>query len=164
MYAEDTSCCAVRDIHDLQDAGSPKEALRLLFSEMVYTHDSYIDRQKPGYSPEPKMHWNEVAAFYMFTEVFSTDDEDELQGCDCDNDGYCGCGNNGPIKLGYGTEFAAYIREHKLGALTESESRPNRTNHPEHHVKVYVWAPDLTVLKALTKKNPKLLGTEEITE
>jgi hypothetical protein len=52
----------------------------------------------------------------------------------------------------YGPRFAAYIKRHKLGVVTESVARPNRVNHPDHVVKVWVWATSQRGLEAWARK------------
>ena len=73
------------------------------------------------------------AAFYIFTGVV----------------GY----TKSKGKPRYGPEFANFISEHKLGTVTEAPARVNRTNHPTHLVKVWVWSPNYRKLKAWYNKN-----------
>ena len=49
--------------------------------------------------------------------------------------------------VGYGSKFAAYIKEHKLGSVVKSVKRPNRNCHPDHMDQVWVWAPDVEALR-----------------
>lgn len=78
-----------------------------------------------------------LEAFYIFTGVvrFKADSDD--------------FGAN----VTYGPNFAAYIREHKLGIVSGSCIRSNRVNHPDHFVKVWIWAPSVHGLKLWWKAN-----------
>jgi len=65
-------------------------------------------------------HQQRPAAFYIFTAVV----------------------RQPRSKPTYGQRFAELIRRNKLGELRESVARPNRLNHPNHLVKVWIWAPN----------------------
>jgi hypothetical protein len=59
----------------------------------------------------------------------------------------------GPYQSKYGPEFASYIKRNKLGIVTESVTRSNRVNHPDHLVKVWTWATSQRGLEAWCKKH-----------
>lgn len=56
----------------------------------------------------------------------------------------------------YGQTFAKFIIDNNLGAVSESVSRVNRCNHPNHTVKVWVWCPSIKNLNAWWIKNKKV--------
>lgn len=113
MYVSEDgiTCCAVGEIVDLNDYEGKPEEAMKVFVNNFRCYGGAIS----GFS-----------AFYVFTGVVR-----------CSASKYdCGC-----KKHSYGKEFAAYIKKHRLGVLRESPGRVNRVNHPEHTVKVWVWAP-----------------------
>lgn len=71
-------------------------------------------------------------AFYIFTGVVKTDDKEPV---------------------GYGEAFEEFIRKNKLGTICRSVARVNRVNHPNHYVKVWVWAPSKDNLQAWWNKH-----------
>jgi hypothetical protein len=47
----------------------------------------------------------------------------------------------------YCQQFAAYIIQHKLGAVVEGVEAENKRYHPGHHIRIYTWAPDYKALE-----------------
>lgn len=72
----------------------------------------------------------QVGAFYIFTGVHRYSKEMKMKA---------------PT---YTQNFASFIRENGLGAVTASVIRRNRGIHPEHFDRVYVWAPNEVKLRA----------------
>ena len=62
-------------------------------------------------------------SFYLFTASLA---------------GYC---------LPYGTNFAKFIRDHKLGEVWESPKITNLAFHSDHKNQVWVWMPDVKALR-----------------
>lgn len=124
MDLNDTNCCAVMEMAHISENEGPEEVIREV-CESVWG-DSYYD---PEWDDPPSQ--NKPQAFYTFTGVvgYKKGSDDEGENTD------------------YAPKLAAYIRRHKLGIVTESPARYNRTNHPDHKVRVYVWAPSARKLK-----------------
>jgi hypothetical protein len=115
----------VKDIGDLcEHNGNPEKGM-VQFCKIVSQRNYYT-----------KANHLQMAAFYVFTGVVACNGDEE-------DDDYLE-----EDTLDYGPEFAAYIKEHNLGALIETPGRWNRLNHPTHKVKVWVWAPSETSLTA----------------
>ena len=47
----------------------------------------------------------------------------------------------------YGTNFAKFIRYHKLGEVWESPKIVNSAFHPDHANQVWIWMPDVKALR-----------------
>ena len=126
MDLNETNCCAVMEMAHISDNDGPEDILRELCSD-IWSENSYYD---PEWDDPPSS--NKPQAFYIFTGVVKYKPDSEDDGDDVD----------------YAPRLAAYIRRKKLGVVTESPARYNRTNHPDHQVKVYVWAPSARGLRA----------------
>ena len=139
MYLNNTSCCAVDEIDGLAHAGTPRQAMQD-FCERLHINRPYEpERDYNGQFRSSYDYYDRAetkpAAFYIFTGVEKVDEG----------------GNR--VATGYGSKFAAYIKEQGLGSVTESVARKNRVNHPDHTVKVWVWAPSEQGLKEWYKTN-----------
>ncbi len=112
MYITNTQCCAVCEIGSLSQHKTPVIAMKT-FCTLLANGRRYIGTMKNPYG------------FYIFTGVVEHTD-------------------NSPAERNftYGPDFAAYIIKNKLGSVSESVPMINRANHPNHVVKVWVWAPD----------------------
>lgn len=116
MELEHTQCCAVEEIADLSYHSTPEEAMTEFIEAIKEASDDRCDSNDPLLSME-------VPGLITFTGVVRCRHKDR----DC--------------KTGYGEAFAAFIRKNRLGTVTASAMRPNRINHPEHTVRLWVWAP-----------------------
>lgn len=127
MYTENNpGCCAIDDIFELSlHVGDPEGAMKTL-CKAVRSYNGTL----------------RLPAFYIFSGV------ERCTGDKYDDDDYIE-----PDQLGYGSEFAAYIRKHRLGVLRESPARKNRLNHETHIDKVWLWAPSELRLNAWWKEH-----------
>ncbi len=125
MEIEQTQCCAVDEICHLSYSNNAKDAMKDFCDYLC----GYEEEENEKLDP---------AAFYTFTGVV------KFKGTECArNRGY----------YNYGKAFKAFILRNKLGMVTESQARPNRINHPNHVVKVWVWSPNATALNKWWRKN-----------
>lgn len=123
MHINDTGCCAMKEICGLEDGGTSEELLNDVCASIAGEGDcsyySSTDRNAD------KLHIGDVHGFYVFTGVVAAD-------------GYYHAGR----RPTYGQDFAAYITRNGLGTVTSSVAARNRVNHPDHKVRVWVWAPN----------------------
>lgn len=146
MYLnEDASCCAITEIAEMQEHDSPKEAM-LSFCNKVIVNNRYTGKLKSN-----------LGGFYIFAGVervtnpkIKTFRNGEEQG-----DEYYFSGDEimYPVKIRYASEFAAFIRQYKLGDLKASPARPNTLNHPEHIVRCWIWSPNEKTLLQWYQRN-----------
>ena len=120
MHLNDTGCCAVQEICQLEDAHSPEQNMRDM-AERISSYYGYDEKVQAG----------DISGFYIFTAVVKST-------------GYYHMGQ----KPTYGEEFSTYITKNGLGTVTVGPARPNRKNHSDHTVKVFVWAPNARRLAA----------------
>lgn len=64
-------------------------------------------------------------------------------------------GSEAMTNFTYGPNFAAFIRDNKLGKVRGSWSAPNIINHPTHVVRAWIWCPDRDALTKWYKKVKK---------
>ena len=131
MYLNATSCCALQDIAGLKEHPTPEEAMQAFCENTIVRSDYDWNTgryTKRGIS-RAKLHGH-----YIFTGVV----------------GYKGNREGGSVT--YGPKFAAFIRKHQLGAVVAGKAEINRTNHPTHIVKVWVWTPNQVKVKAWYRK------------
>jgi hypothetical protein len=121
MHINDTGCCAMKEICGLEDTPTTEQRLDDVCSMIAsdYCHG------------DDKLHASSVSGFYVFTGVVASDYAYHMG-----------------KKPTYGQEFAAYITRNGLGTVTASVAARNRVNHPDHKVKVWVWAPNAKKLAA----------------
>lgn len=129
MKIQGTSCCAVYDIEELRESDTAQEAM-MDFCRHVYGTEHLLE---PRYNEVKKvcpedLRYNSPDAFYMFTAVVGH--------------------KNSKHKPTYGPDFAKLIENEGLGELVVSKARPNRMNHPDHLVKVWIWTPAASKVKA----------------
>jgi len=148
MYLNDTNCCALSEITNLSDnIGNPKQWMK----DFCRSLGMYGDKWTPTRNLS-----RYIGAFYMFTSVEriiggslrDRYDEEKLEAnerLDPDDDEV--------YRIKYGSTFAKFIKDNKLGKVTVSPGRPNYLNHPTHVVKVYIWAPDREALVNWFTKN-----------
>lgn len=55
----------------------------------------------------------------------------------------------------YGIDFANYIREHKLGVISDLPGRRNMRHHPTYDSYAWLWGPDPEALQAWYKERVK---------
>jgi hypothetical protein len=48
----------------------------------------------------------------------------------------------------YGTEFAEFIRENKLGEVVTVGPKPNKKHHPKSTAQAWLWSPDQSAVEA----------------
>lgn len=123
MDINGTSCCALEELENISDMGSPEEILEEICGR-AYEKDFY------GFYDDEKV--LKSSAFYVFTGVVGYRDGENLD-------------------VDYGPNLAKFIENHGLGVVVESPARYNRVNEPTHRVKVWVWAPSDRKLKAWWK-------------
>jgi ribosomal protein S27AE len=63
----------------------------------------------------------------------------------------------------YGTEFAAFIRAHKLGRLVTLPKVVNKRYHPDTNCQVWLWQPDQKALEAWWKDLSKEVKEPKVT-
>lgn len=131
MNINETSCCAVQELEWIQNA-SPRNIIRAVYRDA-------ITEIYNGYTLTYENQL-ELKAFYIFTAVKNVKR-----------------GGGRYIRTGYGQRLANFIKKHKLGTVTKSPARLNRTSHPDHQVEVFVWAPSLRGMKAYCKDIQKTL-------
>lgn len=115
----DLECCAGKEVAGLMNTKTPEQAMK----EVCHGLKKFGGNlgTPPG--------------FILFSAIVKVDEKaDDL------NNEYLS--NHGLKNLGYGEAFAAYIKEHKLGTVTKCPARPNRINHPNHIVRMWMWCPD----------------------
>ena len=133
MDIKGTGCCAVQEIVHLRDHDNTAEAMAE-FCKQTYTSQTY-DYNTSAYiyrlNPRAKLHGH-----YTFTGVIGYKDRKERS-------------------ITYAPNFAAFIRTHQLGAVVGGKAEYNRTNHPTHLVRVWIWTPNPVNVKAWYKKYKK---------
>lgn len=129
-----SGCCCINEIFGLQYHKNDAKAAMLEFCQAKDQKKVY------GYGEDGAI--MSLYGHYIFSAVVKDDH----------NDGK-GDNNTAPYGFTYGDTFAKFIRDEGLGTVAESEPARNRVNHPNHHVKVYVWQPDLEGLQKWYKAN-----------
>lgn len=137
-----TACCAVMELDYIQDEKTPPDVLSSVCRQIedeqsLGSYDYQLGRyiRKPVSALKP-------SAFYTFTGVERVKKPAVPPSI-----------NRGTERTGYGKKFANYIKKHRLGVLVESPVRANRVNHPDHFVKVWVWAPSEKALNKWWRKH-----------
>lgn len=156
-----TGCCGINEIHNIDDAKTKPERVIWETCEAIWARgddDGWNDPPEDGYyrngvwiETEPSVYgdyWrNKPKSMYIFSGVISYKDKNERE------EGY---------PTGVGENLAAYIKANKLGTVVKGPSRYNRTNHKDHKISVWVWAPSEKRLRAWWKANyekkPNLRG------
>lgn len=133
MEIENTQCCAVSEISDLSYHDNAKDAMLAFCGEHVSNYGDYYYDERP-----PRSNSILPSAFYIFTGVV------KYKGGEAAAHRH---------HYNYGKAFKAFILKNKLGAVTESQARPNRVNHPNHVVQVWVWSPNKIALNRWWKRN-----------
>jgi len=64
----------------------------------------------------------------------------------------------------YGTEFAAYIRKHRLGRVSTLGPKINKKYHPDTTCQVWIWSPDQAAVEKWYTKilTPKKVKVKEV--
>lgn len=128
-----TSCCAVKEIHQLDEyVGKAEQAMLDFCKQRLYYNNTL----------------NKAGAFIIFTSVERCIDR-EARG-----------EMKFPVK--YGSEFAKLIKAKKLGTLVSTRAAANTSNHPNHFVKVWAWHPDWDALTAWYKDNRPTTGKKRV--
>jgi hypothetical protein len=128
-------CCAIQEICELGDYLDGREAM-LEFCRQIsgneYDYNNVDSWGSPKYVSSGKVC---PAAFYIFSAV---------EACDWDDDE-----DDPPVvqTKWYGRNFAAFIKENKLGTVVRGPRRFNH-NYRTHQVRVWIWAPDKKALQA----------------
>jgi hypothetical protein len=60
-----------------------------------------------------------------------------------------------PYYKPYGSNFAKFIRDNKLGRVWASPSRKNEAFHSDHENQVWIWMPNRLALKSWWEKTRK---------
>jgi hypothetical protein len=132
MYIEEAGCCAVSEICDLHSSRTAKGAM-LSFCDSQMTNDGY----DPWGARDRRQNSDDLSAFYIFTGVIKlTEPQHGWQG-----------------GVTYGPRFAKFIKDNKLGEVSTLRGHPNRVNHPDHVVKVWVWHPNKRNLSIWYREN-----------
>ncbi len=123
MYLERVSCCGLREAEDVGVHETPEEALQDLCAN-ASTADPY------GRSEANQLFQPSLGGFshIVFTGAAATS------------------------RRTYADKLAAYIRRHKLGAVTTA--RKARNPNSGNILGVYVWTVNRRVLAAWYKKHP----------
>jgi hypothetical protein len=135
IIEESPGCCAVGEICELSDHSNPKDAM-LAFCRSLRGFGG--DLRPPD-------------AFYIFTGVVGNINRPDYSICENGDDPEDV--NQYEEDVEYAPKFAQYIRDHKLGPVKESVGRANKKFHPDHKVKVYIWAPSFRAIKAWWREN-----------
>lgn len=123
-----TQCCALKEIHELNDyEGQPELALKRVCDAMV--EDELDNGEDISALPVP--------GHVLFTAVV----------------GYAKGDEDYPKKPTYGPEFESYLKKHRLGTVVRSAIQANLINHPTHKVRCYIWTPHRARLRAWWKEN-----------
>ena len=125
----DTCTC-----YNISNLGMGKNAHNAL-AEVCAGHSKYN-----GWSRKPKL--NTLPAHF----VFSAGPEDKGHG-------------HSKEWVKYGTEFAAYIVEHKLGKIVTLPKIKNKKHHPDTYCQVWLWQPDQEAMEAFYNANYKQICT-----
>lgn len=128
------NCCGVGEICELRSHKSAKEAMQE-FCRQTYMQKVW-DYQTNKYQYKPYK-YGKAKALYMFAGVVkhTTGTAEPTYG------------------FNYGPAFAKFIEDNDLGAVVESASAPNRTAHPTHVVRAWIWQPAPRKLRAWYNKN-----------
>lgn len=132
-----TASCGVKEIDGLSSIDSAIEAMRE-FCEIVFAKPNNFFLSNFVKEPEPLMY-----CYYLFTAAVY------------DQKAFTNkvTGKLSRLYSPYGDEFAAFITENKLGQLFGGEAIHNKSFHPDHSNKAWLWAPDREALKAWWKKD-----------
>jgi hypothetical protein len=116
--------CAVASIANVGEHHNPKEVLKIFCGQTLGVKSSF----KPSYS--------KLQCFYIFCagpEVKSSEPG-----------GSHHSKNHWPR---YGTEFAQYLIEHKLGEIVTVGPKVNLRHHPSTTAQLWAWSPDQKALE-----------------
>lgn len=152
MEIHETDCCAVSELGHISEETGPSEIIRRVCEDLTESSAyGYWDATKGTWIKPPKStkFISKPSAFYIFTGVEKVI---KLK----DNVDRFGFEYEVPIK--YGSRLASYIKRHKLGTVTVAPLKPNRRNHPDHLVRVWVWTPSEFGLQKWWAKHVKSLG------
>jgi hypothetical protein len=115
-----TKSCAINEIHNLQAyLGKPEEAMKEFCRQNVERRVMFNN------DPHDLGMAGAIYAFYLFSARVMPGET-----------------------VTYGDQFAAYILEHELGKVWESEVKQNEAYHPNWGNRVWVWTPDLKAIHA----------------
>jgi hypothetical protein len=129
---ENEGCCAVAEIDHLSEHDNPRDAMMEFCRNL---------RMYGGGIRHPD-------SFVIFTGVVGNVARPDYSVSD-----------SGPYDdehvddTSYAPNFAKFIRENKLGPVKESVARANKRFHPDHKVRVYVWAPSFKNLSKWWEAN-----------
>lgn len=124
----DTHCCAIQEIDGLKGyLDQPKKAMFDFCEKNIATKVKF-----KGFSANSGV----TFSFYLFTAAVYTVKES----------------GKPPYRPGakygdnYGSQFARFIREHKLGTLLPSPIKKNKAYHRDHFNQAWLWCPDREAL------------------
>jgi hypothetical protein len=124
MYMHDTNCCAIQEICELSNSPDAFDAMQEFCSLNLGSSTNRFH----GYSGTG------LYSFYLFTAAFQHD----------------GSGRRAPWGsdwADYGEDFAAFIRDNRLGEVMESPLVRNGFMHADRSNKVYIWTVDEPALR-----------------
>lgn len=113
--------CAVAAIADLSYSAGPEAAVREFCRKT-------LGKRRPNYFTNAVGFYSKLTAFY----IFSAGPEAGVYGNDWQR---------------YGTEFAAFIKKHKLGKVATPGKFHNVRYHGNHNCQAWVWHPDQKALE-----------------
>lgn len=116
--------CAVSSISYLGSCNNPEHALKTFCLAELGLKDNYISRYRT------------LACFYIFCAGPEVK-KNEVGGSHHSKDHW----------PKYGTEFAAYIKEHKLGDVVTVGPKYNLKHHKQSTAQAWLWSPDQAALE-----------------
>ena len=136
MNFRSTSCCAWQEITGLSTHSTPKDAMITFCKANLTQGESRI-----MYHSSPA-NQNRLYSFYLFSAAVHT-------------------AKSGGSKFlqsvgeDYGSKFAKFILDNKLGTITESPVKPNMAFHEEHSNRIWIWATDQKAIETWWENEKK---------
>ncbi len=124
MKFRDTSCCAWQEISNLSQHPTPEDAMKS-FCELNFG----AAESRVKYHTMQSLQ-NHLYSFYLFSTAVNT------PGTEKESSYLPKFGTD------YGSKFAKFIQENKLGTVVESPMMVNAAFHADHSNVVWIWAPD----------------------
>ena len=143
----DTHCCIISEIDKLAlFAGNPKEAMRSFCRQMIGQRMKF-----KGFTGNP----DAMYACYMFSSAIYKANEDRYGASSRT------VAKDGIHYVDYGTEFADFITENKLGTLIKTDILNNKAYHKDHYNRVWIWTVDVDAVKAWWAKEQVVIAEEQ---
>ena len=139
-----TKCCAYSEITGLSSHTTPKDAMITFCRANLNQAESRV-----MYHTAPSTQ-NRLYSFYLFSAAIATPTRKDTYLSNIGDD--------------YGSKFAKFILENKLGEIVESPLRPNMAFHEDHSNKIWIWATDQGMIEKwweAEKKSNAILKAEQ---